>query len=121
VAGGKRPLHTIIPAFLTRGGQPAMAFGVMGGNMQAQGHTQMVLRHVAEGHNPQACATRRAGASTMPSALTLECTVPAAVVEGLRERGHQPQVAPADSLAFGSAQRYAGGSDPRRDGQVVGC
>jgi len=56
VAGGKRPMHSIIPAFLTRGGQPTMAFGVVGGNMQAQSHTQMVLRHVSEGLNPQACS-----------------------------------------------------------------
>lgn len=56
VAGGKRPMHTIIPAFMTRDGQPEMAFGVMGGNMQAQGHLQMVLRRVVEQHNPQACS-----------------------------------------------------------------
>jgi gamma-glutamyltranspeptidase / glutathione hydrolase len=46
VAGGKRPFHTIIPAFLTEGGAPRCSFGVMGGPMQAQGHLQMVLRLV---------------------------------------------------------------------------
>jgi gamma-glutamyltranspeptidase/glutathione hydrolase len=132
VAGGKRPMHSIIPSFLTRGGEPVMAFGVMGGNMQAQGHTQMVLRHVAEGLNPQACSDAPRWRINDAGALTLEATVPAAVAEGLRERGHAPEVAPPDSLDFGSAQlitrlpadgkaAYAAGSDHRRDGQAVGC
>lgn len=130
VAGGKRPMHSIIPAFLTRDRQPVMAFGVMGGNMQAQGHTQMVLRHVAEGLNPQACSDAPRWRINDTGSLTLEGTVPAAVVEGLRERGHAPEIAGPDSLDFGSAQliarlpgdevAYAGGSDHRRDGQAVG-
>jgi gamma-glutamyltranspeptidase/glutathione hydrolase len=65
VAGGKRPMHSIIPAFMLRNGQPHMAFGVMGGNMQAQGHLQMTLREAVEGLNPRPAAMRRAGASTM--------------------------------------------------------
>ena len=52
----KRPFNTIIPGFLTRNGQPVMAFGVMGGNMQAQGHVQMVTRLVDYNQNPQACS-----------------------------------------------------------------
>jgi gamma-glutamyltranspeptidase/glutathione hydrolase len=134
VDGGKRPLHSIIPAFLSRKGQPVMAFGVMGGNMQAQGHLQMVLRHVAEGLNPQACSDAPRWRINDAGTLTLEAGVPAAVAEGLRTRGHAPQVASPDSLDFGSAQlvlrlptapdeaaAYAAGSDHRRDGQAVGC
>jgi len=132
VAGGKRPMHSIIPAFLTRGGAPSMAFGVMGGNMQAQGHAQMVLRFVNEGLNPQACSDAPRWRINDAGAVTLEAAVPAAVAEGLRERGHAPQVASPDSLDFGSAQLiarlpgdamavYAAGSDHRRDGQAVGC
>lgn len=141
VDGGKRPLHSIIPAFLSRDGQPVMAFGVMGGNMQAQGHTQMVLRHVAEGLNPQACSDAPRWRINDAGALTLEAGVPAATVDGLRALGHAPQVAATDSLDFGSAQlvlrlpdggdaapgaaaraaAYAAGSDHRRDGQAVGC
>ncbi len=136
VGPAKRPFHTIIPAFMTQGERPVMAFGVMGGNMQPQGHAQVVLRHLLEGHNPQAVCDAPRWRIADDEALTLEASVPAAVVQGLRDRGHQPQVAAPDSLAFGSAQvvlrlpaeadrpdlpRYAGGSDPRRDGQVVGC
>ncbi|MEC8867195.1 MAG: gamma-glutamyltransferase family protein, partial [Pseudomonadota bacterium] len=57
VAGGKRPFHTIIPGFVTRAdGNPAMAFGVMGGHMQHQGHVQMVTRIFDHRENPQAAS-----------------------------------------------------------------
>ena len=54
VAPRKRPFQTIIPAFLTRDGQPQMSFGVMGGNMQPQGHLQTLVRMLDYGQNPQA-------------------------------------------------------------------
>ena len=132
VGGGKRPMHTIIPAFLMRDGKPDMAFGVMGGNMQAQGHMQMVLRYVTEKHNPQACSDSPRWRINDIGELTVEAGVHPAVVEGLRAMGHKPIVAPADSLDFGSAQliarlpgdkapyAYVAGSDHRRDGQAVG-
>ena len=56
VGPGKRPMHTIIPAFATRAGQPLMSFGVMGGDMQPQGHTQMMVRLADYRQNPQAAA-----------------------------------------------------------------
>lgn len=133
VAGGKRPLHSIIPAFLTQGGQPVMAFGVMGGNMQAQGHVQMVLRHVAEGLNPQACSDAPRWRINDTGALTVEPGVPQAVVQGLQDMGHRPEIQAPGNLLFGSAQLiqrlpadagevvYAAGSDHRRDGQALGC
>ena len=135
VAGGKRPMHTIIPAFMTRAGQPEMAFGVMGGNMQAQGHLQMVLRRVVEQHNPQACSDAPRWRINDVGELTLEATVSPAVVAGLKAMGHSPRVAAPDSTDFGSAQlitrlgeqqtdagpfAYSAGSDHRRDGQAVG-
>ena len=136
VGPNKRPLHSIIPAFVTKDGQPVLAFGVMGGNMQTQGHLQMVLRHLVEARNPQAASDAARWRINDAAVLTLEAAVPRNVVDGLIALGHAPQVAAADSLDFGSAQlirrlddatiggdrpAYAAGSDHRRDGQAVGC
>jgi len=133
VDGGKLPMHTIIPAFLTRGGKPTMAFGVMGGNMQPQGHVQMIMRHVVEGLNPQACSDAPRWRINDGGMLTVEPTVAGEVVEKLVEMGHRPQVLPCGNLDFGSAQlarrlgdddgksAYVAGSDHRRDGQAIAC
>lgn len=132
VAGGKRPMHSIIPAFMTRNGAPHMAFGVMGGNMQAQGHVQMALRESVDELNPQACSDAPRWRINEQGALTVEHTFDEAILEELRDFGHEPQVANRDSLDFGSAQLirrvensgneavYAAGSDQRRDGQAIG-
>jgi len=128
VAGGKRPMHTIIPAFMTRGEEALMAFGVMGGNMQAQGHVQMVLRTVYDGLNPQAAIDAPRWRVLTNGQLTLESHWPTHIVEALQKMGHNPQVLGPDNIDFGCAQAvamhsnhndqavYAGGSDPRRDG-----
>ena len=133
VGPNKRPLHSIIPAFMTRNGKPHMAFGVMGGNMQAQGHLQMTLRHVVEGLNPQAASDAPRWRINDAGELIMEAQWPASVIEALKDMGHDPQVLPINSLEFGSAQliaqlpahagdtvAYVGGSDTRRDGQVIG-
>jgi gamma-glutamyltranspeptidase/glutathione hydrolase len=134
VGGGKRPMHTIIPAFMTRNGKAEMAFGVMGGNMQAQGHMQMVLRRVVEQYNPQACSDAPRWRINDNGELMLEHAVSQEIVNGLIAMGHTPTVTPPDSLDFGSAQliarldaqettaapyAYVAGSDHRRDGQAV--
>ena len=67
VAPGRRPFHTIIPAFLTRDGQPQMSFGIMGGNMQPQAHVQAIVRMLAHRQQPQAACDAPAGASTTVS------------------------------------------------------
>jgi gamma-glutamyltranspeptidase/glutathione hydrolase len=131
VAPGKRPFHTIIPAFLTKGNQPSMAFGVMGGNMQPQGHLQFVMRFVDEYLNPQACSDAPRWRIDDVGKLTVEASMPTAVVEGLKAMGHEVTVMPANSLDFGSAQAiallgeqtneaYIAGSDHRRDGLAAG-
>jgi gamma-glutamyltranspeptidase/glutathione hydrolase len=131
VAPGKRPFHTIIPAFLTKGNQPAMAFGVMGGNMQPQGHLQFVMRFVDEHLNPQACSDAPRWRIDDVGKLTVEASMPTSVVDGLKAMGHDVTVMPANSLDFGSAQAialinedadfaYIAGSDHRRDGLAAG-
>jgi len=126
VAPGKKPLHSIIPGFVTRDDQAVMAFGVMGGSMQAQGHVQMMTRLADFGQNPQAMCDaprwRVEGAQ-----VSLEAHADPAVAEALKGMGHPVSVAGRDSLDFGSAQLiqattdgYVAASDPRRDGQAVG-
>lgn len=128
VAGGKRPFHTIIPAFLTEGGAPRCSFGVMGGPMQAQGHLQMVLRMVGHGQNPQAASDAPRWRVVAGRDVAIESTFPAAVLDGLRALGHAlTATAPEASFGFGGAQLiwraedgYVAGSDHRKDGQAVG-
>jgi gamma-glutamyltranspeptidase / glutathione hydrolase len=133
VAPGKYPLHSIIPAFMTRHGKPLMAFGVMGGNMQAQGHLQMTLRCAVEGLNPQAASDAPRWRINDVGDLIMEAEWPVGVIDKLKAMGHDPKVQPNHSLDFGSAQliaqlpahagetvAYVGGSDTRRDGQVIG-
>jgi gamma-glutamyltranspeptidase/glutathione hydrolase len=127
VAPNKRPMHTIIPGFVTRAGEPVMALGVMGGSMQAQGHLQMMARLAVFGQNPQAMSDAPRFRVEPGPLVHVEAHMPAAVVEALRARGHRVEVAPRDSLEFGSAQMiykaadgYIAASDSRRDGQAVG-
>ncbi len=127
VGSGKRPFHTIIPAFLTRDGKALMSFGVMGGDMQAQGHVQMVVRLTDYHQNPQAAADAPRWKIAKDGALQLEQAMPAETIRGLQALGHRTVVMPGDSLEFGSAQLihrvpdgYLAASEPRRDGQAVG-
>ena len=127
VAPGKRPYHTIIPAFMTEGGRAVGPFGVMGGHFQPQGHVQVVLNQVDFGLNPQAAldAPRWQWLSGLDAEL--ESAAPAAVEEGLRARGHSVRrVAGATSGPKGQIIRrlpgggYIAGSEPRADGCAVG-
>jgi gamma-glutamyltranspeptidase/glutathione hydrolase len=130
VAGGKRPYHTIIPAFVMRNRTPLMSFGVMGAHMQAQGHLQMMIRIIAGGQNPQAAADAPRWYLTEDSHLSLEPGFSPAIREGLQQRGHRltPDAPTAPTSLFGGAQLihclpgggYCAASDPRKDGQAVG-
>jgi gamma-glutamyltranspeptidase/glutathione hydrolase len=123
----KRPFHTIIPAFMTRDGRPVMSFGVMGADMQPQGHVQMVTRVVDYAQNPQAAADAPRWKIALDGSLLLEAGVPGQTARELSRRGHLVHIAPLDSMEFGSAQLiyklddgYLAASEPRRDGQAVG-
>ncbi len=128
VGGGKRPFHTIIPAFLTRAGQPQMSFGVMGGPMQPQGHAQMVLRMVDHDQNPQAASDAPRWRVVQGLEVAVEQGFSAAVLDELTRRGHVlTETPPEQSFSFGGAQLiwrledgYVAGSDHRKDGQAVG-
>jgi gamma-glutamyltranspeptidase / glutathione hydrolase len=127
VAGGKRPFHTIIPAFMTRDDKPVMSFGVMGADMQPQGHLQMTARTLDYKQNPQAAADGPRWKIAKSGDILLEARVPPQVAEGLRARGHRVMVTEPGSMEYGSAQLirkvedgYIAGSEPRRDGQAVG-
>ena len=129
VGGGKRPFHTIIPGFLTENGQPRMAFGVMGGPMQAQGHVQMVLRTQVWGQDVQTAADAPRWRVTEGLGVACETSMPKDALDTLAAHGHEITLETPDSaFGFGGAQLihrldsgvYAGGSDPRKDGCAAG-
>ena len=127
VAPAKRPFHTIIPAFgLNADGSPSMAFGVMGGHMQPQGHTQVVLRTALWGQNVQAALDAPRWRVESGRELALEAGVAAATRAALADRGH---VLLDDTTmgGFGGGQAivklpggWLGASDPRKEGAAVG-
>lgn len=130
VAPGKRPYHTIIPGFLTRGGEPVGPFGVMGGHMQPQGHMQLVVSTVDDRLDPQAALTVPRWYWHAGLDVRVESGLASpGVLDGLSRRGHRPSVVD-DSAAFGYGQAiwrlpgtgpgYVAGSDPRADGRAVG-
>jgi gamma-glutamyltranspeptidase/glutathione hydrolase len=126
VGGGKRPYHTIIPAFVTRPGEPLMSFGVMGGHMQPQGHVQVMVRMADHDQNPQAALDAPRWYVDMDFRVALEPGFSPRVAEGLQGRGHL-FMKEFDSSLFGGGQviyrmehGYCAASDPRKDGQAVG-
>jgi gamma-glutamyltranspeptidase / glutathione hydrolase len=123
----KRPFQTIIPGFLTRDGEPVMSFGVMGGNMQPQGHLQMIVRLADYNQNPQSCSDAPRWIVNPDFSVSVEDVVPAAVKEELARRGHR--IVPSDrpQFGFGGAQLihrlddgYCAASDHRKDGCAIG-
>lgn len=130
VAPGKRPFHTIIPAFLTREGEPVMSFGVMGANMQPQGHMQTLVRMLDHGQNPQAACDAPRWRFNQGLSINVESAMDAATLRGLVERGHRVEVIDDSYQDFGAGQfiwrmgdpsveGYVAASDPRRDGAAV--
>lgn len=120
----KRPLNSIIPGFITRDGAPVSAFGVMGGSMQPQGHTQVASRMLASAQNPQA-AIDAPRWRVEGDEVWIEPSLPAEAVSGLAQRGHK--LVQQTLLDFGAAQillrmqdGYLAASEGRRDGMAVG-
>ena len=125
IAPGKRPMHTLVPAFTTKDGQPDMAFGVMGANFQPMGHVYVVTNTVDHGLDAQE-ALDAPRMFYENGELVVEPSVPGHVLEGLALLGHRP-VLRADPWGGGQiVQRdhvnnlYVGASDPRKDGCALG-
>jgi gamma-glutamyltranspeptidase/glutathione hydrolase len=125
IEGGKRPMHTIIPALAMRNGRCEMPFGVMGADYQPMGHAHVVSNMVDYGMDVQAAIDHPRmffeGEQTQ-----VERAVPAATVAGLKARGHDVAVRAAP---WGGGQAIVidwtqgvltGGSDPRKDGCALG-
>jgi gamma-glutamyltranspeptidase/glutathione hydrolase len=136
VAGGKRPFHTIIPAFLTEEAngrtEAVMSFGVMGGDMQPQGHLQTIVRMIGYGQQPQAACDAPRWKVNRDFTLDVESTMDRALVEALAARGHTIKTIDDPYMDFGSGQfvwrldrddrerGYVAASDSRRDGLAAG-
>ncbi len=130
VAPGKRPFHTIIPGFLTREGHALMSFGVMGGNMQPQGHLQTLVRMLDHAQHPQAACDAPRWRFNQGLEINVERSMDRGTVEGLIELGHRIDVIDDSYQDFGAGQfiwrlgdpgveGYVAASDPRRDGQAA--
>jgi gamma-glutamyltranspeptidase/glutathione hydrolase len=138
LAPGKRPFHTIIPAFMGKDGAPEMAFGVMGGDMQPQGHAQIVVNLVDFGMNLQEAADAprfyhtddsepTGTAMTDGGVLNLESGPSQDVIQALLRRGHR--IVAANGIVFGGYQAVRrdpktgvllGASESRKDGFAAG-
>jgi gamma-glutamyltranspeptidase/glutathione hydrolase len=124
IGPGKRPFHTIIPAFVTKEGQPWLSYGVMGGSMQPQGHVQLLLNLVEFGMDLQEAVDAPRFRHFSGTTVAIE-NLPADVARALEARGHE--LRDPNGVAFGGAQAimrlargWAAGSDPRKDGMAAG-
>ncbi|MFN4099776.1 MAG: gamma-glutamyltransferase family protein [Pararhodobacter sp.] len=126
--GGKRPMHTIIPAMLKRGGKVVMPFGVMGGAYQPCGHARMVSNLVDYGMDLQAAldAPRAfAGLFSGAEGLALETGYSESVYRALADKGHMMRwsdeaLGGAQAIVLEDSGALVGASDPRKDGCALG-
>jgi gamma-glutamyltranspeptidase/glutathione hydrolase len=137
-APGKRPFHTIIPAFVTKDGKPFMSFGLMGGAIQPQGHCQILINMIDFGMNIQeagdAPRINHSGSSqptgsvmTDGGTLYIEDGFSPTVVRELIKKGHDVQYGRPDgfggyqSIMYDAENKvYYGASESRKDGQAIG-
>ena len=142
IAPHKRPFHTLLPGFLMKDGQPVMAFGLMGGSQQAQGHAQVLLDMIDLGANPQAASdAARFTHAQQSNTLDLESNLYDLVGTQLSAMGHKVESANGEDMggfqaiwfvpapgnqppARGTDQPvpgiYRAASDHRKDGEAVG-
>jgi gamma-glutamyltranspeptidase/glutathione hydrolase len=136
-APGKRPFHTIIPAFVCKDGEPWLSFGVMGGAMQPQGHVQVLINLIDYGMNLQAAgdvARIRHEGGREPTGvhgdargiLYVESGVSSAAVAALEQRGHVVKVGPGGFGGYQAIMRdpvtgvYTAATELRKDGLAIG-
>ena len=135
VAPGKRPFHTLIPGFVSKpgtssspdgtGDEPYMSFGLMGGAMQAQGHTQFLINHLVFGMDIQQAMDAGRFRHMNGMTVVVEPAISDSVMAGLRALGHEVRIGSAGQ--FGGSQAiakllkgYVAGSDSRKDGHAAG-
>jgi gamma-glutamyltranspeptidase/glutathione hydrolase len=138
-APGKRPFHTIIPAFMTKDGKPWISFGLMGGAMQPQGHAQIVINLIDFGMNLQEAgdaprihhdgSTEPAG-QNLPmndgGVVNLETGFPYESIRALMRKGHRIEYADGPYGGYQAIRRdpesgvYSGASESRKDGHAAG-
>ena len=134
---GKRPFHTIIPAFITKDGKPYVSFGVMGGDFQPMGHTQIVMNLIDFGMNLQEAGDaprwdHTGGASPMGQTtvntgmIRVESGISYATLRGLMAKGHRIGTARGiyggyQAILWDDKNKvYHGASESRKDGQAAG-
>ncbi len=134
--GGKRPFHTIIPAFVTKDGEPWMSFGLMGGAMQPQGHAQIIINMIDFGMDVQAAGDApriHHRGSSEPTGevmidggiLNLETGYPYETIRALMRMGHKIQFANGPYGGYQAIQKadngvYWGATETRKDGHAAG-
>ena len=135
---GKRPFHTIIPALVTKNGNPWLTFGVMGGDMQPQGHVQVLVNLIDFGMNVQeageAPRIEHTGSATPTGkpgqanggVVRAEAGIPEAVVQELQKRGHVVERVRVNGGGYQGilidpiTGMLHGGTEARKDGAAVG-
>jgi gamma-glutamyltranspeptidase/glutathione hydrolase len=127
-AGGKRPMHTLIPAMALRGGEPVLVFGSMGGDAQAGVHTQLLASIVDRSDDPaDAIGAPRWRVDPMTWHLRAETRMSDDVLDGLRARGHEIEATSSYDWGMGHAHAiwptsggYGATFDPRSEGAALG-
>ncbi len=134
---GKRPFHTIIPAFITKDGEPFVSFGVMGGDFQPQGHCQIVMNLIDFGMNMQEAgdaprwdhtgtSTPTGKASEGKGEMRVESGIPYETIRGLMFKGHKVGfrfglLGGYQGILWDKENKvYRGASESRKDGQAAG-